>query len=275
MRNSIMMQTAGGTKRPSPLRVIVGICIVISAFCFTEYLLSVISYAGTFFSYALPITAVSVIVIPPLTERFWETHLPRKLFSAARAVYCFGVIFFTVTFCIFLMFLSTFSHAEVTNEGPTAVLVYGCRVKGTEPKEMLAERLDAALELLGENPEAIAIVSGATDEGEIYTEAQVMAWYLEKHGIASERILLDEEANSTKGNIRGFLRLIEEHNLQDMPCISVSSTFHMPRIAFLCGKYGLESAFVGAKTERIQLWFPSVVREYMAYVKMLVLNSYE
>ena len=56
----------------SPLRVIVGVCIVISAFCFTEYLLSVISYAGTFFSYTLPITAVSVIVIPPLTERFWN-----------------------------------------------------------------------------------------------------------------------------------------------------------------------------------------------------------
>ena len=274
MHDSIMNKTTERIGNPSPLRVIVGICIVISAFCFTEYLLSVISYAGTFFSYALPITAVSVIVIPPLTERFWESRLPRKLFSAARAVYCFGVIFFTVTFCIFLMFLSTFSHAEVNNEGPTAVLVYGCRVKGTEPKEMLAERLDAALELLSENPEAIAIVSGATDEGEVYTEAQVMAWYLEKHGIASERIL-DELANDTKGNIRGFLRLIEEHNLQDIPCISVSSSFHMPRIAFLCGKYGLESAYVGAKTERIQLWFPSVVREYMAYVKMLVLNSYE
>ena len=262
-------------RRPSPQRVIVGICIVISAFCFTEYLLSVISYAGTAFSYALPLTAVAVIVIPPLTERFWESHLPKKLFSAARGLYCFGVIFFTVTFCIFLGFLSSYEHTEVSNDGKTAVLVYGCRVRGTEPKEMLAERLDAALELLDENPEAIALVSGATDEGEVYTEAQVMAWYLEKHGIASERILLDEEANSTKGNIRGFLRLIDAHGLAEYDCISVSSTFHMPRIAFLCGKYGLESDYVGAKTERIQLWFPSVVREYMAYVKMLVLNSYE
>ena len=259
----------------SPLRVIVGVCIVISAFCFTEYLLSVISYAGTFFSYALPITAVSVIVIPPLTERFWKSHLPKTLFSTARVLYCVGVIFFVVTFCVFLGFLSTYEHTDVPNEGKTAVLVYGCRVKGTEPKEMLAERLDAALGLLNENPDAIALVSGATDEGEIYTEAQVMAWYLEEHGISPDRILLDEEADSTKGNIRGFLRLIDAHGLSDYDCISVSSTFHMPRIAFLCGKYGLESAFVGAKTERIQLWFPSVVREYMAYVKMLVLNSYE
>ena len=270
-----MHKTAERRRRPSPARVIVGICIVISAFCFIEYLLSVISYAGTFFSYALPITAVSVILIPPLTERFWELHLPKKLFSAARGLYCFGVIFFAVTFCGFLGFLSSYEHTDVPNDGKTAVLVYGCRVKGTEPKEMLAERLDAALELLNENPEAIALVSGATDEGEVYTEAQVMAWYLEKHGIDSARILLDEEANSTKGNIRGFLRLIDAHELSDYDCISVSSTFHMPRIAFLCGKYGLESTYVGAKTERIQLWFPSVVREYMAYVKMLVLNSYE
>ena len=270
-----MRKAAEHMRRPSPLRVIVGICIVISAFCFTEYLLSVISYAGTFFSYALPITAVSVVVIPPLTERFWESHLPKKFFSAARALYCFGVIFFTVTFCMFLGFLSSYEHTDVPNDGKTAVLVYGCRVRGTEPKEMLAERLDAALALLNENPEAIALVSGATDEGEIYTEAQVMAWYLEKHGIDSARILLDEEANSTKENIRGFLRLIDEYGLGDYSRISVSSTFHMPRIAFLCGKYGLQSAFVGAKTERVRLWFPSVVREYMAYVKMLVLNSYE
>ena len=255
-----MRKAAEHMRRLSPLRVIVGICIVISAFCFTEYLLSVISYAGTFFSYALPITAVSVVVIPPLTERFWESHLPKKFFSAARALYCFGVIFFTVTFCMFLGFLSSYEHTDVPNDGKTAVMVYGCRVKGTEPKEMLAERLDAALALLNENPEAIALVSGATDEGEIYTEAQVMAWYPEKHGIDSARILLDEEANSTKENIRGFLRLIDEYGLGDYSRISVSSTFHMPRIAFLCGKYGLESAFVGAKTERIRLWFPSEIR---------------
>ena len=49
----------------------------------------------------------------------------------------------------------------------------------------------------------------------------------------------------------------------------------MPRIAFLCGKYGLESDFVGAKTVSIRKWFPSVVREYLAYVKMFALNSYE
>ena len=256
-------------------RHFVNVCIAVSAFCFLEYLLSVVTYAGTFFSYALPIAAVSVILVPPLTERFWERYLPQKLFAAARGVYCFGVIFFCVTFGIFLAFLSSYENTAVQNEGPTAVLVYGCRVEGEEPKEMLAERLDAALALLDENPEAFAIVSGALDEGEIHTEGQVMAWYLERHGIDPARILVDETAESTKGNIRAFLALLEAHGYSDIPCISVSSTFHMPRIEFLCGKYGLESSFVGAETVSIRKWFPSVVREYMAYVKMLLLNSYE
>ena len=271
MHNSAVDRAA----RQHWFRSFVYICTIVAGFCFVEYLLSVVAYAGTLFSYALPITAVAVVLVPPFTERFWESHLPKKLFSAARGLYCFGVIFFTVTFCSFLLFLSSYEHTDVKNEGKTAVLVYGCRVQGTEPKEMLAERLDAALALLNDNPESIALVSGATDEGEVYTEAQVMAWYLEKHGIAPERILLDEDANSTKGNIRGFLRLIDVYGLADYDCISVSSTFHMPRIAFLCGKYGLESDFVGAKTVSIRKWFPSVVREYLAYVKMFALNSYE
>ena len=257
------------------MRMPIFFCIAVSAFCFIEYLLSVVTHAGTFFSYALPIIAVAVIVVPPCTEQFWEAHLPARLFKIGRALYCFGVVFFTVTFCAFLCFLSAFDNSDVRNDGPTAVLVYGCRVKGTEPKEMLAERLDAALALLYENPDAVAFVSGGLDEGEQHTEGQVMAWYLEAHGIPADRIVIDETAESTKGNIRAFRSLLEAQGMTDVPCISVSSNFHMPRIAFLCGKYGLACDYIGAKTESVRKWFPSVVREYMAYVKMLCLNSYE
>ena len=157
MRNSF----ADSIGKPLRFRHVVNVCIVVSAFCFLEYLLSVVTYAGTVFSYALPIAAVCVILVPPLTERFWERCLPKKLFAAARGVYCFGVIFFCVTFGIFLAFLSSYENTAVQNEGPTAVLVYGCRVEGTEPKEMLAERLDAALALLYEN-ETYERIAGKT-----------------------------------------------------------------------------------------------------------------
>lgn len=191
-----------------------------------------------------------------------------------KALYSVGVIFFTVTFCVLLCMLASFSHNTVTVTDDTVVLVYGCRVKGEEPGDMLRERLDLALSLLSENEHSRVIVSGGLDEGERHTEGDVMAWYLQKNGIDPARIHIDAGAESTKGNIRAFLALTEEHALPTTDLVSVSSSFHMPRIAYLCSRYGLSSDFVGAKTERITQWFPAVVREYMAYVKMLLLNDY-
>ncbi len=256
-------------------RGIVWISIVFSAICFLSYLFSVLAHAGTFFSYALPITACTVIIAPPLTECFWKRKLPAGAFSFLRSIYIFGVLFFTLTFSVFCIGILRFETEDFDGSGEeVAVLIYGCRVKGEVPGEMLSERLDAAISILEENPLSVAIVSGGLDEGEIYTEGQVMAWYLQKNGIDASRILIDETASSTKGNIRGFLALIEAYGLQDYTFVSVSSAFHMPRIAFLCSRYGLQSALVGADTQKLTSLFPAVVREYMAYIKMLMLNDY-
>ena len=249
-------------------------CAAFSAVCFLSYLSSVVTHAGTFFSYALPTFACAFIIVPPLSEKTWEAHLPKTLFWIGRTIYSTAVVFFTVTFCIMCGMLHSFSSQDVENTGNTVICVYGCRVMGENPSPMLKERLDTALTLLYSNPDAVCIVSGALDDGEVHTEGYVMADYLMRHGIDSRRIITEETAESTKGNIRAFLALIEEHGLSDYPCISVSSEFHMPRIKFLCGKYGLDSTYVGAKTESFTSLFPSVVREYMAYVKMLLLNSY-
>ncbi len=260
--------------KASPIRILVRICTAVAACCFFSYLLSVVTHAGTVFSYALPIAACTVVLLPPLSERFWQKTLPRKLFCAGQLLYSAAVIFFIVTFGVLLCMLASFEGAHVPVADDTVVLVYGCRVNGEEPGEMLRERLDTALSLLNENENSRVIVSGALDEGETHTEGDVMARYLMQNGISADRIYIDTTAQSTKGNIRGFLALLDGNSLPDGALISVSSSFHMPRIAFLCEKYGLDCAFVGARTERFALWLPSVVREYMAYVKMLLLNDY-
>ncbi len=260
----------------APLRLVVRICTGIAAFCFLSYLLSVITHAGTVFSYALPIAACTVILLPPATEHLWQKTLPPQLFRTCQILYSGGVIFFTVTFAAMLCMLASFSVSDkdipVTDD--TVILVYGCRVSGEEPGEMLRERLDLALSLLSANENARVIVSGALDEGEIHTEGDVMTRYLISGGIDARRIYTDTTAESTKGNIRGFRSLLRENNLPTESLISVSSAFHMPRIAFLCEQYDLDCAFAGAGTKRFAQWFPAVVREYMAYVKMLILNDY-
>ncbi len=261
-------------RKPSPARILTSVCAAFSAVCFLSYLLSVVTHAGTVFSYALPIVACTVVILPPLTEHFWAKVIPSSVFRVGKILYSAGVLFFTVTFCVMLCMLASFSHNTVTVEDDTVVLVYGCRVNGEEPGDMLRERLDLALSLLSENENSRVIVSGGLDEGETVTEGDVMARYLMENGISADRIVIDAEAESTKGNIRAFLSLTEAHNLPQTHLISVSSSFHMPRIAYLSKRFGLSADGIGAKTERISQWFPAVVREYMAYVKMLLLNDY-
>lgn len=279
MKKSLcVMQRKPRARAPHPVQPVRGavlFCAAFCAVCFTAYLISVFAHAGTFFSYALPLVMCAFVFLPPVLESRLKRYLPKALFRAGEVIYSAAVVFFTVTFCIMCVMLHGFETGMPENEGKTAVLVYGCRVSGENPTVMLKERLDTALLLLRDNPDAVCIVSGALDEGETYTEGQVMAWYLERNGISPTRIITDETAESTKGNIRAFLRLIGEHDLADYACISVSSSFHMPRIAFLCGKYGLDCTYAGAPTESFTVLFPSVVREYLAYVKMLILHSYQ
>ncbi len=253
-------------------RVILAVIAVFCAFCFGYYFLfTIVSGSITFLTAIVPLLIIACALVPPLLAKTAQKHMKGGLYRFIRGVYTFCLIAFFVTFTAFCIFLSQAGSHLPQNEGKTAVLVYGCRVKGEEPGRMLRQRLDAALVLLHENPESVAYVSGGFDTGEIYTEGQVMAWYLYENGIAKDRVYIDETATSTKENIRAFLALMETSDMEDAPLISVSSDFHMPRIALLCGMADVESALFSAKTVPLPTLFPSVVREYLAYIKLVLL----
>ncbi len=256
------------------LRVITGLAAAFSIICFADYLFMILTNGGfTVFSVGLPVLVLCVLLLPLLFARRAAKRLPAWLYRTARALYTFGVCFYTITFVLFCGMLAAYSAKEPVNTGKTAVLVYGCRVKGREPGRMLTERLDAAYTLLSENPESVALVSGGLDTGEQYTEGQVMAWYLASRGIAKDRIFIDETAETTKGNIRGFLEILDKEGFSAYPCISVSSEFHIPRILYLCRKFGLHCEAKGAESRPFTTLFPNIVREYMAYIKMFVFQN--
>ncbi len=260
---------------PRVLSVIVLVAAVFSGICFVSYLTSVLStHAADLQSLFLALFTSLGVILPPLLAKSAAKRFPALLYRVLRVGYTAAVLFFTVTFVIFSVSLVAYKATPPENAGEVAVLVYGCRVKGDQPGEMLAERLDAAYTLLAQNPQAVAIVSGGLDTGEIDTEGEVMARYLMGLGIPDSRIVIDETAESTKGNIRAFERILAEEGWENRHLISVSSEFHMPRIAYLCGRYGLTCDYYPAPTRRWRLLFPSVVREYFAYGKMLIQNDY-
>jgi len=130
-----------------------------------------------------------------LHKSFFETHKKIRILFRVMTVAAVVVL---VTFCGMIA-------GEFTAEGEPGldyIIVLGAQVREDGPSVVLKYRLDAAKEYLNENPDTVCIVSGGQGINEPFSEAEGMADYLIKNGIAKDRILLEDKATSTVENIK-------------------------------------------------------------------------
>ena len=116
-----------------------------------------------------------------------------------------------VLYCLVLSVLMLRAAYRKPQEKPQAVIVLGCKVRGTTPSLMLSRRIRAAYEKLNEDPALIAVVSGGKGDNEEISEAECMANELTRMGIAPERILLEDQSTSTSENLRFSKKLLDEN----------------------------------------------------------------
>ena len=144
------------------------------------------------------------------------------------------------------------------------IIVLGAHVDGTRPTLALLERIRRALEYLEENPRTRAVLSGGRGEGEQISEAQAMYNYLTEHGIAGERLLLEERSVNTKENLAFSLEL-----LGDVTCSVgvVTNNFHVFRgvaIGRKCGCRDICGIPSRYRSWRLLIYIP---REILAILK--------
>ncbi len=148
--------------------------------------------------------------------------------------------------------------------GADYVIVLGAQVRGRTPTYNLARRLDAAYQYLEENPTAQVILSGGQGEGEDISEARAMAEYLSEKGIATERMILEEESRNTHENLQ-YSR--EKMDTDDASVVLVTNSFHVFRSVGIAKKQGLKDVTgLGAPV----MWYtvPNMyLREAFAVVK--------
>lgn len=198
-----------------------------------------------------------------LVKRLWSKVFGKitVCFIGAVAAFAAGLgVFFSVN-----MILS----AEKPLEKTEAVIILGCQVRGEEPSAMLKNRLDAALDVLRENPEAVCIASGGKGDNENISEAECMRRYLIANGIEDERIYVEDKSESTEENLAFSRDILENLGISDNIMI-VTSEFHQYRAAVYAAKNGLQTGAHSAKTpvwNLLNYW----VREWgtlvMAYIK--------
>lgn len=190
-----------------------------------------------------------------LVKRLWgkiPTRIALVLVGTITALCAACCVFFTVNIFVF---------AERGLENPEAVIVLGCQVRGEEPSLMLQRRLDAALEVLDENPEALCVVSGGQGSGEDISEAEAMKRYLTERGVSADRIILEDRSISTRENIRFSAELLKQRGLSR--AVIATNEFHQYRAGIYAKRNGLTAGHHSGRTPLHNL-LNYTVREWAA-----------
>ncbi|MBR4579367.1 MAG: YdcF family protein [Oscillospiraceae bacterium] len=106
-------------------------------------------------------------------------------------------------------------------------LVLGLALEKGEPAPDLLRRLDTAQAYLEEYPEAQLILTGGNADESGRTEAAVMRELLAGRGVPEERMILEDQAQTTKENFANTVRMLPA----DAPIVLISSNYHMDRAA--------------------------------------------
>ncbi len=166
-----------------------------------------------------------------------------------------------------------FDH--VTGE-PQIMVILGCQVMPWGPSTLLQDRMDKALDYLGEHPDMTVVVSGGQGSNEHMTEAQAMHDYLVEHGVPANRILQEDQSHNTWQNLSYTRELLEEEGY-DMTngIVVVSNGFHLTRVRMLWGriwKEGYDLSTLAAPSSHVPSRLKMYVREPLALVKSFLLD---
>ncbi|MCL2421245.1 MAG: YdcF family protein [Defluviitaleaceae bacterium] len=168
-----------------------------------------------------------------------------------RKIFMPAIILYVGTFLLMCIFI--FTHAQNTPaSGHDAVIVLGAGLVGdNQIPRILRYRLDTALIYLHDNEDTLAVVTGGLGQHVTVTEAYAMGQYLIQHGIAPERIILEDQSTSTMENLNFAKALLDERlGENNYTIVLVTNDFHLPRGRMLVRRAGLAGEGMAAPTQR-------------------------
>lgn len=166
---------------------------------------------------------------------------------------------------IILCFIRTGYRAEKTEETADLdyIIVLGAQVRNDGPSIVLRFRLDRAVEYLNGNPRTKCVVSGGKGSNEICSEAEAMKAYLVQHGIAEDRIIMEDRSTTTKENMKFSRRLIPDGSTVGI----ITNNFHIYRSLLIAEKNGFSDT-KGVPAGSIKKYEANnILREIMAVAR--------
>lgn len=138
---------------------------------------------------------------------------------------------------------------------PDYIIALGSGLIGDKVPPLLASRVDKAVSLYDKyaakkGVPPILVMSGGQGSDELVAEAVAMRDYIvEKYGIPSEHILVEDQSTNTAQNMRFSKQVIEQHcGGRPYRSVFVTNEFHLFRASIYARKAGLDAEGIGSRT---------------------------
>lgn len=173
-----------------------------------------------------------------------------------------------------MFFILTPSTCKYEEESDYLILLGGGINKYGELPTLVKNRCKIAAKYLNMHPDVICVVTGGTLKWLPYPEAPAIKRELEKNGVESSRILVEDQALDTIQNFQYSCKKLEQfggkstQEILDSRIIIVTNYFHLRRAERLASRMGFQNikglpAHVGSITI-----VHAYVREVCAYLKL-------
>lgn len=159
----------------------------------------------------------------------------------------------------------------IHSEAPAkSIIVLGLALENGKPTDDLLFRLDTAVKYLEENPKSIAILTGGNPDESGRTEAAVMHDILIERGIAEDRMILEDQADSTIANFQNTAMLIDPAD----PVVLVSSNYHMDRAVHTAKNAGFTNILRLSSPSSIIAFGSNVMSEVLLELNEMTLKKH-
>jgi uncharacterized SAM-binding protein YcdF (DUF218 family) len=159
------------------------------------------------------------------------------------------------------------AYKEPPKEDTGFVIVLGCGVFPDGQLTLsLKNRLDAAYDYLKVHKTSLCIVSGGQGDNEPVPEAKAMSEYLRSRGIEANRILMEDQSDSTLRNLMYSQEIMGQYPQQPQTAAIVTSDYHVYRALMVAKDLGYDAFGIPAATNW-KIVVACHVREYAAIIK--------
>lgn len=273
MRTILISRFFGAVCDYPLLRIILILLSLLGLAMFAMPLAVRILNVGNGFGLAVSlILLLCVIFRTPLkqfADRCTESRIGRIGCGTAAVIVILGLLY-----CAAVSIAMLYHANKKPPSQPKAMIVLGCKVRGTVPSLMLSRRIQAAYQAMQQYPELTVIASGGQGSDEEISEAQCIYDTLISLGADADRIVMENRSTTTSENMRFSREILSSLGISPDSVILVASDgYHELRAQMLAGYEGITNCYPVSAPTSWYLMPTYTVREWFGVAHAFVFHA--